>query len=98
MTNEERRERVREMILEEVKGGTLPRWFYISIVTGGKFYGGVLLSARGPTEAWTLAHALSFIPKDSWTTTMDVPEDKVAEIPEGYAWRLLTEEECRKGW
>lgn len=100
MTSEEVRDRVRALLLEEVKGNPLPRWFYLTATTGGdsKFAASMVLSARGPTEAWNLFHMLYTVPKDCDITCIPVPDELAARVPPDLVWRVLGWEDTRRLW
>lgn len=94
--------RIRTMLLEEVRTGTLA-WYYISVASVGQFHGGYFVQARGPTEAWTLLHRLGWYPygTDAETETTGPYTDEEMNSPEGpppdKRWRRLSKEELQRG-
>jgi hypothetical protein len=94
MTNEAAA-KAKALLLEEVKTGKLG-WYYISISNLSEFYGGCLIEARGPTEAWFLMHRLGIYPAGgSYSTSTSGPFDPepMQKIPEEQRWRRLSQEE-----
>lgn len=81
------KKRFREMLLHDIKNGIM-EWYYIGMDDGGCF-----LRARGPTEAWSLMHALGYYGNNTTGTTTSGPIDNKTmddKIPLDMRWRKLT--------
>jgi len=92
------KERIAELLREELLTGK-EEWWWISCVRMGEgFLGAVVVCGKGPTDAWKRAHGLGAIPRDVETSTMGPLEVAVVEekIPESMRLRLLTKEELTK--
>ena len=92
---ENTKERMRKLLLEELKTGT-PQWYYIS-VAGEEFQGGFVLRGYGPTDAWLYLHRLGLYPLGSGFSTQTcgpIDEAVMQKIPEEKRWRRLNKEEA----
>ena len=68
-------------------------WYYLSFAEPGRFLGGVLIQARGPTLALQATHQLGINPGGQVATSGPIPEENVARIPESMRNRLVSKQE-----
>jgi hypothetical protein len=89
------RARISKALLEELKQDVF-NWYYISIADNKAFWGGYIIKARGPTEAWCLMHSMNWYPKGSecGTQTTEIPD--ITKVPEDMRWRKLTQEDLNR--
>lgn len=93
---DETKKRIQHRQSEELKEGNLS-WYYISIANQTSFYGGLVIRACGPTDAWRKMHSLGLFPYGTDHSTRiygPIPEDKMQRIPEDMRCRLLNKEEA----
>lgn len=89
-------EKMREMLLAELKIDAPPSWWWVSMVhePTNTFIGAYIVKASGPTLAWMIMHFMKWIPPDTSTATKGPLEDeRVAKLPPDFLWRKLTRED-----
>lgn len=89
------RERVAELLKEELRYGK-EEWYYISMVVEGQgFHGAFLVPGTGPTDAWVRLHALYKLPQNCSTqTTGPIDLEVIEGVDPSLRLRLLTKEEA----
>lgn len=92
MLLERLKERMREMMLEELKDGEF-RWWWVSMA-GKEFGAAFVIRCLGPNHYTHIIHTMGWYIIGCETRGFPLDEEAVARIPENMRWRPLNRAEA----
>lgn len=106
MTDEERKQMLREKYLEEIRQEGPDLWFYVSVVDtavdieqkpDGVFIGGYYFLAKGDLDARVKVGGFGWSPKGTEVLIVGpIDSETMAKIPVEKRWRRLSREEVKE--